>query len=185
MTNTISILGSTGSIGRQTLDVVDQLGVRVAALTCGTNLELMATQCRKYRPRLAVMANRELADRLRQTLQAPEIEICYGKAGLLRAAALEEADLVVVGDVHHPAQRGLGLGDDGIEPLAAVAHLHHALAAAAVFKQFGLGLLQDLFGQHAGACAEIVNSCHNATLPFLIPRRLNLRRHCALVLSVV
>ena len=112
-----------------------------------------------------------------------EVQRHHGE--LLGRTALEEADLVVVGDVHHPAQRGLSLGDDGIEPLAAVAHLHHALAAAAIFKQFGLGLLQDLFGQHAGACAEIVNSCHNVTLPFLIPRRLNLRRHCALVLSVV
>ena len=61
------------------------------------------------------------------------------------AAALEEADFVVVGDVHHPAQRGLGLGDDGIEPLAAVAHLHHALAGIAVFQQLCLCLTEHLF----------------------------------------
>lgn len=125
MTNTISILGSTGSIGRQTLDVVDQLGIRVAALTCGTNLELMAAQCRKYRPRLAVMATRELADRLRQVLQDPEIEICYGKAGLLRAAALEEADTVITAVV----------GMMGLEP---------TLAAARAGKRIGLANKETL-----------------------------------------
>ena len=68
----------------------------------------------------------------------------HGK--LLGRTALEEADLVVVGDVHHTAQRGLGLGDDGIEPLAAVAHLHHALAAVAILEQLCLSLLEHLFG---------------------------------------
>ena len=55
MMNTISILGSTGSIGRQTLDVAEQLGLRVAALTANSNVERMEAQCRKFRPRLAVM----------------------------------------------------------------------------------------------------------------------------------
>ena len=68
MTNTISILGSTGSIGRQTLDVAEQLGLRVAALTANSNVERMEAQCRKFRPRLAVMteetAAKELAIRL-------------------------------------------------------------------------------------------------------------------------
>ena len=60
---TISILGSTGSIGRQTLDVAENLGLRVAALTCGTQLDRMEAQCRKFRPLLAVMAGEDLADR--------------------------------------------------------------------------------------------------------------------------
>ncbi len=89
----------------------------------------------------------------------------HGK--LLGGTALEKADLVVVGNVHHPAQRSFGVLDDGIEPLAAVAHLHHALAAVAVFQQLCLGLPENLLGQHAGACAEVVYSCHNEPLPFL------------------
>ena len=48
MMNTISILGSTGSIGRQTLDVAEQLGLRVAALTANSNVERMEAQCRKF-----------------------------------------------------------------------------------------------------------------------------------------
>ena len=50
MVNCVSILGSTGSVGRQTLDIVDHLQIPVAALTAGTNVERMAQQCRKYRP---------------------------------------------------------------------------------------------------------------------------------------
>ncbi|MBP3633557.1 MAG: 1-deoxy-D-xylulose-5-phosphate reductoisomerase [Oscillospiraceae bacterium] len=95
MTKTISILGSTGSIGRQTLDVVDQLGVRVVALTCGSKLELMVQQCKKYQPLLAVMATQELAVKLRAALGEQKIEILYGREGLLRAASIEEADTVI------------------------------------------------------------------------------------------
>lgn len=85
---------------------------------------------------------------------------------LLGRAALEEADLIMIWNVHHPAQGGFGVGDDSVEPLAAVAHLHHALAAAAVFEQLCLSLLEHLFGQHAGTCAEIINSCHDVFSPF-------------------
>ena len=94
-----------------------------------------------------------------------EIQRDHGK--LLGRTALKETDLVVVGNVHYPAQGGLGVLDDGIEPLAAVAHLHDALTAVAVFQQLGLCLPQHLFGQHAGACAEVIYSCHNEPLLFL------------------
>lgn len=95
MTKTISILGSTGSIGRQTLDVVDQLGVRVVALTCGTSLDRMAEQCKKYRPLLAVVADEAGARSLREKLGGQKLEILYGFEGLLRAASMEEADTVI------------------------------------------------------------------------------------------
>ena len=61
MTKELVILGSTGSIGRQTLDVVDGLSVKVAALTAGTNVARMEEQCRKYLPRLAVMMDEAAA----------------------------------------------------------------------------------------------------------------------------
>ena len=57
MSKTISILGSTGSIGRQTLDVAEQMGLRVAALTANASVERMEAQCRQFRPRLAVMTD--------------------------------------------------------------------------------------------------------------------------------
>jgi 1-deoxy-D-xylulose 5-phosphate reductoisomerase len=72
MINCVSILGSTGSIGRQSLDIIDNLGIRVAALTAGTSVERMAEQCRKYRPQLAVMATKEAAD-ARKTVKVPDL----------------------------------------------------------------------------------------------------------------
>ena len=95
MTNTISILGSTGSIGRQTLDVAEQLGLRVAALTANSSVERAEEQARKFRPCLVVMtdeaAARDLAVRLRDT----EICVLGGAAALEEAAALPAADTVV------------------------------------------------------------------------------------------
>ena len=65
MVQCVSILGSTGSIGRQSLDIIRRLpGIRVAALTAGTNVERMAQQCREFSPKLAVMATQEAAQAL-------------------------------------------------------------------------------------------------------------------------
>lgn len=95
MTKTISILGSTGSIGRQTLDVVRHLPVRVAALTAGTNVERMAEQAAEFHPRLVSMATKEAAETLKTLLPEPRPEILWGEEGLLAAATLEEADTVI------------------------------------------------------------------------------------------
>ena len=95
MTQTVSILGSTGSIGRQTLDVVRHLPIRVAALTAGTNVSRMAEQIAEFRPRLVSMATEEAARELRALLPAPAPEILWGEEGLMAAAVAEEADTVV------------------------------------------------------------------------------------------
>lgn len=96
MTKNLSILGSTGSIGRQTLEVVETMpDVRVVALTAGTNTALMAEQCKKFRPELAVMATEEAADDLRQRLEGETIRVLSGMDGLIAAAELESADTVV------------------------------------------------------------------------------------------
>lgn len=95
MTNCVSVLGSTGSIGRQTLEVVGQLGIRVAALAAGANVERMARQCREYRPELAVMATPQAANALRDALGTQKIRILSGPEGLLTAAVHEQADTVV------------------------------------------------------------------------------------------
>jgi len=95
MIKCVSILGSTGSIGRQTLDIVDHLGLSVAALTAGTNVELMAQQCRKYRPRLAVMATKEAAQQLHQAIADLPTEVYWGEGGLCAAATIPQADCVI------------------------------------------------------------------------------------------
>ena len=95
MVKCVSILGSTGSIGRQSLDIIDHLGLPVAALTAGTNVERMAQQCRKYRPKLAVMATQEAAEKLQVALSDREIRVAWGEDGLIEAAVIPEADCVI------------------------------------------------------------------------------------------
>lgn len=96
MMKCISVLGCTGSIGRQTLDIIARLdGVRVCALTAGSNVDRMAQQCRTFRPALAVMATPEAADALREQLRDLPIRIACGEEGLMEAATLPEADCVI------------------------------------------------------------------------------------------
>ena len=95
MMNTISILGSTGSIGRQTLDVAEQLGLRVAALTANSNVERMEAQCRKFRPRLAVMTEEAAAKELAIRLQETSVKVLAGTDALVDAAVIPEAETVV------------------------------------------------------------------------------------------
>ena len=112
MVKCVSVLGSTGSIGRQTLDVARKLNIPVCALTAGTSVERMEEQCRAFRPRLAVMATEEAAQALRSRLSDLPIEILQGKEGLLKAAAMEEADAVITAVV----------GMVGLEPTLAAIH---------------------------------------------------------------
>ena len=95
MVKCVSILGSTGSIGRQTLDIIDNLGLPVAALTAGTSVEQMAQQCEKYRPLLAVMASEEAANELKKAIAHLPIKVLWGEEGLVAAATISEADCVI------------------------------------------------------------------------------------------
>ena len=95
MVKCVSILGSTGSIGRQSLDIIDNLGLPVAALTAGKNAERMAQQCRKYLPRLAVMATCEAAEQLQNLIADLPVQVMCGEEGLITAATIAEADCVI------------------------------------------------------------------------------------------
>lgn len=95
MTHTITILGSTGSIGRQTLSAAEELGLRVAALTAEKNVDLLEAQCRKYRPELAVMTENAAAEELKTRLADMNIRVLAGSEALCEAAALPQADTVV------------------------------------------------------------------------------------------
>ena len=95
MTKTIALLGATGSIGRQTLEVAVELGLRVAALTANTQVDLLEQQARQYMPRLAVLYDENAALALKKRLRGTGIEVMAGEEGLLAAAAMTEADTVV------------------------------------------------------------------------------------------
>lgn len=125
MDRCISVLGSTGSIGRQTLDVAEQLGARICALTAGSNVDRMEEQCRAFRPKLAVMATPELAEELARRLRDLPIQIQSGTEGLLAAATLAQADTVITAVV----------GMVGLEP---------TLAAIRAGKRIGLANKETL-----------------------------------------
>lgn len=96
MTKTISLLGSTGSIGRQTLDVAEQLGLSVAALTArGGNLDLLERQTRQFLPRLVALYDPAAAEEFTGRIRDLNIKVVSGPEGLLEAAVIGDADTVV------------------------------------------------------------------------------------------
>ncbi|WP_369283773.1 1-deoxy-D-xylulose-5-phosphate reductoisomerase [Oscillibacter sp. GMB15532] len=96
MTKTISLLGSTGSIGRQTLDVAEQLSLGVEALAArGGNLELLERQTRQFLPRLVALYDPAAAEEFRSRVGDLNVKIVSGPEGLLEAATIDGADTVV------------------------------------------------------------------------------------------
>ena len=96
MKRTISLLGSTGSIGRQTLEVARQLGLPVAALAAKNSVDLLEQQAREFLPELVVLYEMDAAMELAQRLSGLPIRVAYGMEGLLEAASMDEADTVVI-----------------------------------------------------------------------------------------
>ena len=116
----IAILGSTGSIGTQTLDVADKLHLQVSALTAANNITLLEQQARRYKPALAVVFNREKAKQLQIALADTPVKVLGGMEGLLEAATLPQADLVVNAVV----------GMVGLQPTIAAANAKKDIAFA-------------------------------------------------------
>ena len=96
MVKCVSILGSTGSIGRQSLDIIRRLpDIRVAALTADRSVERMAEQCREFVPELAVMGSEAAAMELKERISDLPVRIAWGEAGLIEAATMPDADCVI------------------------------------------------------------------------------------------
>ena len=122
---TISILGSTGSIGRQTLSVAEHLGVEVCALTANENVDRIAEQAMQFHPRLCVMGSEEAAKRLKERLKGQNIKVMSGMEGLIEAATMDEAQTVITAV----------MGMVGLRP---------TLAAIAAKKRIGLANKETL-----------------------------------------
>lgn len=95
MTKQVSVLGSTGSIGRQTLDIVRELRLHVTALTANSSIDLLEAQAREFLPKLVVAYEEDAARELRLRLQDTAISVMSGMDGLIAAATMDEADTVV------------------------------------------------------------------------------------------
>lgn len=120
MKKRISILGSTGSIGTQTVDVLDSINAEVTALTTNKNIKLLEQQARKLKPKLAVAFDEKAAEDLKIALADTNIKVESGMDGLIHAAAMEDTDVVVTAVV----------GMVGLLPTIAAIDAGHDIALA-------------------------------------------------------
>ena len=133
MTKRIAILGSTGSIGKNALRVIDSLGpqYKVVALSAHSNVDLLAEQAMRYKPDFVAITNSDYAERLRESIGDMDIEILAGPDGLIKIAELQEVDIVltaVVGAAGLPAvfaagRKGKRLAIANKEPLVIAGEL--------------------------------------------------------------
>ena len=158
MTKTITILGSTGSIGRQTLSVADELGLRVAALTAERNVELLEAQCRQYRPELAVLTDKAAAEELKVRLADMNIRVLAGAEALCEAAALPEADTVVAAVCGFAALR----------PTLTAIHEKKRIALANKETMVCAGQIMQAAARESGAEIIPVDSEHSAIFQCLM-----------------
>jgi 1-deoxy-D-xylulose-5-phosphate reductoisomerase len=152
----VAVLGSTGSIGVSTLDVVarNPQRYRVVALSANTDVEGLARQCLEFRPRLAAMADPDCAARLARRLaaQAPEIEVLGGEDGVVAAASHPEARQVMAAIV----------GAAGLAPVLAAVREGRRILLANKEALVVAGALFMREVQRHGAEVLPIDSEHNA-----------------------
>ena len=120
MTEKLSILGSTGSIGTQALDVCENAGIAVTALTANSNAKLIEAQARKFKPKKVALADENAAKELKIRLGDTDIKVLGGQKGVCECAQEETADTVLNGIV----------GMAGLEPTLAALNAKKGLALA-------------------------------------------------------
>ena len=95
MVKSISVLGCTGSIGRQTIAVAEHIGMPVAALTANRKIDLLEEQARRLHPRFVAVYDEQAAKQFKIAVADTDIQVGSGMEGLIRAATMEETDCVV------------------------------------------------------------------------------------------
>ena len=170
---TISVLGSTGSIGTQTLDVVrHHPDIRVAALTAGRNVRLLEEQIREFRPQTAVLSDETAAGDLKSRVRDLDVRILSGMDGLIEAASGPDVDMTVTAIVGmigiRPTIAAIRAGKDialaNKETLVTAGHLIMPLA-----KEYGVKILpvdsehsaifQSLNGERYDRIEKILLTC--------------------------
>ena len=152
MKRTLSVLGSTGSIGRQTLEVAQACGLTVAALTANRNSLLLEEQARKFRPKLVAAVEESAAADLKVRLADTPIRVAAGPRGVLEAATLAEADTVVTAV----------MGVAGLEPTLAAIRKGKRIALANKETMVCAGKLVMDEADRYGAEIVPVDSEHSA-----------------------
>ena len=152
MQRCISLLGSTGSIGRQSLEVIAACDFRVAALTMNRSVALAEEQARRFRPKLLCACEESAAADLRVRLADTDIKVLGGEESLQEAATLEEADTVLTGVV----------GMVGLKPTLAAIHAGKRIALANKETLVCAGELVMAEAARCGAEIVPVDSEHSA-----------------------
>lgn len=167
----ISILGSTGSIGTQTLDVVREHAdeLQVVALAAGSNKERLKEQIKEFHPELVSLSDEKKAQELREELAGEQVEVVCGMEGLIEVAGVDSADVVVTAVVGMmgilPTMEAIKKGKDialaNKETLVTAGHLIIPMA-----KEYGVSILpvdsehsaifQSLQGEPKGALDKIL-----------------------------
>ena len=166
MSQKISVLGSTGSIGTQTLDIVSQNQdeLQVVAMSCGKNIDLFEKQIRKYLPKLVSVGDEKLALDLKQRIADIEgIEIKYGMEGLIDVATFDEADTVVTAIV----------GMIGVKPTIAAINAGKTIALANKETLVTAGHIIIPLAKEKGVSILPVDSEHSAIFQSLNGERQN------------
>ena len=165
MAQKIAILGSTGSIGTQTLDIVSQNpdDLQVVAMSCGSNIDLFEKQIRKYRPSLVSVGNEKLANDLKTRLSDIDIDIRYGMDGLIAVATAEDADTVVTAVV----------GMIGVQPTIAAINAKKTIALANKETLVTAGHIIMPLAKEKGVSILPVDSEHSAIFQSLNGERHN------------
>ena len=166
MSQKLAILGSTGSIGTQTLDIVSQNpdDLQVVAMSCGKNIDLFEKQIRKYTPSLVSIANEDLAKDLKTRLSDMDnIEIVYGMEGLIAVATYDKADTVVTAVV----------GMIGVQPTIAAINAGKTIALANKETLVTAGHIIMPLAKQKGVSILPVDSEHSAIFQSLNGERHN------------
>lgn len=120
MSDVISLLGSTGSIGRQTLETVEYLGLRISALSAGANIALLEEQVRRFKPAIAAVYDEAACRDFKVRVRDTTVQVHAGAEGLIEAACAEGTDTVLVATV----------GMAGLLPTLAAVKLGRRIALA-------------------------------------------------------
>ena len=161
----IAILGSTGSIGTQTLDIVDQNpeDLQVVALAAGSNITLLEQQARKYKPVFVAVWDEERANELKQKLADTQITVASGMDGLLAVATIPESEILVTAIV----------GMLGIRPTIAAIEAGKDIALANKETMVTAGHIIIPLAKKCGVSILPVDSEHSAIFQSLNGERQN------------
>ena len=158
MPKTVAIIGSTGSIGTQALEVCLARGHRVCALAAGRNAELLLAQSLRHRPQLVALEDAAGAEWLRRELSGSGIEVLEGERGICAAAVVPESDIVL----------NAAVGIAGLNPTLAALHARKVLALANKESLVCAGSLVMEAAAGAGVPILPVDSEHSAVFQCLL-----------------